>query len=207
MHRAKVAPEALTMRFRVVAAIGAGLVLVGFVALGGGVLSKVASGQSAGTFCCDPTKSGPCAPGSCPSGSTLQTVKFPAAGYSLSVQTTEPATGFTGACLVPQLTYTPQLPTVCFVPGGFFPYGPPDANVIYGNGSTSVTLPAAFVARPYSTLPAGYDSYQTLVTCFPNSPPACPQPSFAVSNSCCDMGTQMVSLDGKNASGLVSIRQ
>jgi hypothetical protein len=135
-------------------------------------------------------------------------VKFPAAGYSLSVQTTEPATGFVGACLAGQLTYTPQLPTVCFVPGGFFPYGPPDANVLYGSGSTSVTLPAASVAQAYSMLPPSYDSYQTLMTCVPHtSTGGCPQPTFSVSHSCCDLGTPMVSLDGVNASGLVSITQ
>jgi hypothetical protein len=196
------------MRFRAVAAMAAGVVVTAIVVLGVGVTARVASGQSVGTFCCDPTTTGPCTPGACPKGSTSETVKFPAAGYSLSVQTTEPPTGFVGACLVPQITYDPQLPAMCFVPGGFFPNGPVDANVVYNNGSTSVTLPASKVARAYSTLAPSYDSYETLVTCFPHTPTgSCPQPSFSVSNSCCDMGTQMISLDGVNATGLVAITQ
>jgi hypothetical protein len=196
------------MRVRVVAAIAAGVALAGVVLLGGGIAGKVAVGQSAGTFCCDLTKTGACAPGSCSGGATGVTVKFPAAGYTLNVQTTEPAAGFTGACLVAQATYTPQLPSVCLVGGGFFPNVPPDANVLYGNGATSITLPAAAVAHSYSTLPASYDSYQTLVTCYPRTPHGdCPQASFSVSHSCCDMGMPMVSLDGKSATGLVNITQ
>jgi hypothetical protein len=190
------------MRYRVVAAVAAGVVL-----LGGGIAAKIARGQSAGTFCCDPTTTGVCAIGSCAKGSTSQTVKFPAAGYVLSVQTTEPASGFTGACLVAQLTYTPQLPTVCYVPGGFVaPDVPAGSSVVYGSGSSNITLPAAAVARAYALLPPSYDSYQVMVTCYPHTMSGgCPQASFAVSNSCCDMGTNMTSLDGQSATAPVAI--
>ncbi len=112
----------------------------------------------------------------------------------MAAQTEEPATGFTGACLLDMMTYQPVLPLICYAPTG---------PVQYGKGSTKVTFPAKKVSRSYSTAPASYDSYQVLVSCYPhNADGSCPPRSFAVSRSCCDYGAPLVSLDGQTASGL-----
>jgi hypothetical protein len=114
------------------------------------------------------------------------------------VQTQEPPTGFTGACLIDFLTYQPTLPLICYSPSG---------KVSYGAGTTTVTFPANLVFRPYASPPATYDSYQALVTCYEHtSAGTCPQQSFPVSHSCCDYGTDLISLDGQVATGLASFR-
>ena len=113
-------------------------------------------------------------------------------------QTQEPATGFTGACLLDSMTYEPKLPLVCYAP---------NTTVQYGAGFTNVIVPASAVARSYSTLPAGNDSYMVLATCYPhNKDGSCPQAAFAISNSCCDYGANMVSLDGQTAQGIASFQ-
>ena len=113
---------------------------------------------------------------------------------TMTAQLQEPAKGFTGACLLDAITYAPALPLICYAPG---------SGVQYGTGSTKVTFPASKVSRSYSSAPADYDSYQALVTCYPHAADgSCPQQSFAVSRSCCDYGTPLVSLDGQTATGL-----
>ncbi len=125
-----------------------------------------------------------------------------------TLQTQEPPTGFVGACLFASMTYEPKLPLACYTPQISVTYG------AAGGGFTNVIFPdAKAVSRPYSTLPAAYDSYMVLGTCYPHGSAgtdgggtasasgACPQSSFAVSHSCCDYGTTMTSLDGKTAQG------
>jgi hypothetical protein len=113
---------------------------------------------------------------------------------AVAAQTQEPPTGFTGACLLDTMTYQPALPLICYAPTG---------TVQYGKGFTNVTFPAKKVSHSYSMAPASYDSYEVLVSCYPhNADGSCPLQSFAVSRSCCDYGTPLVSLDGQTASGL-----
>jgi hypothetical protein len=117
---------------------------------------------------------------------------------TMAAQLQEPPTGFTGACLLDYMAYQPTLPRICYSP---------TTPVIYGGGTTSVTFPANRVLRPYSSAPASYDSYEVLVTCYPHgSDGACPQQAFAISRSCCDYGTELISVDGQTASGLVAFR-
>jgi hypothetical protein len=175
------------------------------VAVSGVTAMTIARAQSTPTYCCSAasqqctvangTNSGKCPN---PSGDDAELVFSPSTGgISLTVQRAEPAVGFTGACLVPFSTYAPQLPTVCYSPAG---------DVKYLSGSTTTAVfPAAKVARSYGAVPAQYDSYQVLETCYPhNADGSCPQPSFAVSHSCCDYGTEMVSTDGQFASGFAN---
>lgn len=116
----------------------------------------------------------------------------------MAAQMQEPPTGFTGACLLDHATYQPTLPLICYTP---------PSTVQDGAGTTTVSFPANKVADSYSSLPASYDSYQVLATCFPRqSDGTCPQQSFAVSLSCCDYGTRLTSLDGQTASGLAIFR-
>jgi hypothetical protein len=118
---------------------------------------------------------------------------------ALTVETSEPPTGFTGACLASHMNYVPQLPSVC--------YSPKAGSVTYGTGFSTCTVPAASAYAPYWTLPASYDSYRVLMTCYPQTPAGtCPQNSVSVSNSCCDYGSEMTSLDGHVASGLVAFQ-
>jgi hypothetical protein len=130
-------------------------------------------------------------------GSQAQT--FPAASEvtpaGMTVQTQEPPTGFTGACLVNYATYQPTLPLICYSPGTMAQYGK----------SHPVTFPAQKVFRAYDGLPARYDSYLRVATCYPRDPDAgtCPSQSFAVSHSCCDFGMHLVSVDGQTATGVV----
>jgi hypothetical protein len=120
-----------------------------------------------------------------------------------TVQTSEPATGFTGACLAPYVTYSPQLPTVCYLPKA--PLVDPDAGTLR-LGATRFVVPAAKVVRSYSQNGQNYDSYQALVTCFPHdSSGNCPQLSYAISKSCCNLGTNLISIDGKSAEGIVPL--
>jgi hypothetical protein len=116
----------------------------------------------------------------------------------LTMQSQEPPTGFTGACLLDHMTYAPALPAVCYAPG---------TQAQYGAGTTPVSFPAAKVARSYEALPVTYDSYQALVTCFPHTMAGtCPTGSFAISRSCCDYGTVLTSTDGQTAKGLASFQ-
>jgi hypothetical protein len=126
-----------------------------------------------------------------------QSRSFPAANEvvppGMTAQTQEPATGFTGACLLDYKTYQPTLPLICYAPG---------STATYGAGSTTVTFPAKEVLRSYGSLPTQYDSYQVLITCYPHkSDGSCPSPSFAISHSCCDYGMDLTSLDGQAATG------
>jgi hypothetical protein len=117
----------------------------------------------------------------------------------------EPPGGFAGACLFDSMTYQPRLPLACYEPQTSVRYGPA------GGGFTNVIFPdATQVARSYSTLPAANDSYMVLGTCYPlrsasdggGAALACPQSAFMVSHSCCDYGSNMISLDGKTAQGI-----
>jgi hypothetical protein len=163
----------------------------------GAVVVRLASAQAVPTYCCSAAdgqcvaSSGPCPT---PTGSNVELTFSPSGGgVTMHVVTSEPPTGFVGACLVPFVTYTPQLPTICYQPGG---------NIVPGVGSTKVSMAAASAARSYGTLPASYDSYQALVTCYTHDADGtCPFDSFAVSRSCCDLGTNMISLDGVTATG------
>jgi hypothetical protein len=149
---------------------------------------------------------------------------------SLAMQTTEPATGFTGACLAQYMTYAAQLPVVCYSPAvaggaeggaaaGALPDGAPgdagpgDAGspastggVTYGQGTTACMVPAGNVFRSYFTLANSYDSYQVLMTCYPHGDDGKCHQGFAVSRSCCDYGTNLISLDGQTATGLVNFQ-
>jgi hypothetical protein len=176
-----------------------GIAMGAALAIGVAVVSG-ARAQSVPTYCCSSAdaqctvNSGPCAS---PTGQNVELTFSPSAGgVSMQVVTAEPPTGFTGACLVPFLTYAPQLPTVCYSPGG---------NIQYGVGSTQVTAPTAVVARSYGSTAMGYDSFQALTTCYPHdSDGTCPTAAFAVSRSCCELGTNMVSADGKYATGIAN---
>lgn len=119
-----------------------------------------------------------------------------------TVQTAEPPTGFTGACLAPSVTYAPQLPTVCYSPKASLV----DTDGGLRLGATRFAVPAAKVLRAYSQNGTNYDSYQALVTCFPHDGSGhCPQLSYPISNSCCDLGTNLISVDGKSAEGIVPL--
>jgi hypothetical protein len=131
----------------------------------------------------------------------------------MMAQTQEPATGFTGACLLDFMTYKPTLPLICYSPN--LSAGPQAASsdaaaqaaptAQYGSGLTKVTFPARKVFRSYGDLPPAYDSYQVLLTCYPPNPDGtCPFQSFAISHSCCDYGAIMTSLDSQTASGFVN---
>jgi hypothetical protein len=123
----------------------------------------------------------------------------------VTVQTSEPDGGFTGACLVPFIRYTPQLPTVCYSPAG----------ASYGTGFTTVSFPAADVSFSYSPVP-NQDSYQSVMTCAPHltapgstcatwtGQGTCPCGTFPISQSCCDYGMHMQSVDGIHAQGIVA---
>jgi hypothetical protein len=141
----------------------------------------------------------------------------------LTMQTTEPATGFTGACLAQFTSYEPQLPTVCFSPpaplmidGGASEAGAAvidgggaagaSSGVTYGKAPTTCTMPAANSFRSYASLAPNYDSYTVLMTCYPHGAGGKCTLGFAVSKSCCDYGTSMISLDGKTATGLVNFQ-
>jgi hypothetical protein len=123
----------------------------------------------------------------------------------ITVQTSEPDGGFTGACLVPFVRYASQLPTVCYSPAG----------ASYGTGFTTVSFPAAEVSFSYSPVP-NQDSYQSVMTCAPHLAAApsscstwagqgtCPCGTFPISQSCCDYGMHMQSVDGVHAQGVVA---
>ncbi len=167
--------------------------------VGGGLAVKRAGAQAAPSMLCCDAASGACVSmnaAQCPNPTGDAELAFSgstAAPVTVTVQTTEPASGFTGACLLPFMAYQPTLPSVCYSPGG---------TVKYGAGSTRVTIPAAKVFRSYSTLPPQYDSFQPLATCYPHSADGtCPSISQAVSRSCCDYGTNMTSSDGVFAAG------
>jgi hypothetical protein len=174
-------------------ATGAALAVVGVVVVHG------ARAQSVPTYCCS-SADGQCvaSSGACtsPAGQNVELTFSPSAGgVTMRVVNTEPPGGFTGACLLPFVTYAPMLPTVCYSPAG---------NIQYGIGTTRVTAPNASVARTYGTT-AAYDSFQAVTTCYPhNADGTCPTAALAVSHSCCELGTNMVSADGQYATGLAN---
>jgi hypothetical protein len=131
----------------------------------------------------------------------------------MMAQMQEPATGFTGACLIDFMTYKPTLPLLCYSPnqGTGAQTAPSDAatraapTAQYGSGQTKVTFPAQKVFRSYGAMAPTYDSYQVLLTCYPPNPDGtCPFQSSAISHSCCDYGAIMTSLDARTASGFVN---
>jgi hypothetical protein len=132
-------------------------------------------------------------------------------GAGLTVQTTEPAGGFTGACLMNR-PYGASLPTVCF--------SPDNATYNGATGSVQCSIAAANVAQPdWSIGPAqsanptrqNATSYQVMETCAPHvkggdcaiyANGGCPCNTMPVSQSCCThYGTQMTSSDGQKATG------
>jgi hypothetical protein len=142
-----------------------------------------------------------------PSGMTCAGLSV---GSGLTVQTTEPAGGFTGACLMNR-PYAATLPTVCFSP----------ANATYNGATTSVqcSVPAANVVQPDWSLGApqgttptrqgASGSYQVMETCAPHLTSGdcplyenggCPCNTMPISQSCCThYGTKMASSDGQKA--------
>jgi hypothetical protein len=125
-------------------------------------------------------------------------------GSGLLVETTEPPTGFTGACLMNR-PYGASLPTVC--------YSPANANYS-GPGTVQCTIPAANVVQPSwhigvspegGTVTRQYlnESYRVLETCAPHVAGDCGANMAPVSHSCCThYGTAMTSNDdGKTAIG------
>jgi hypothetical protein len=146
----------------------------------------------------------------------------------LTAVTAEPATGFLGACLVPYMTYSPQLPAVCYSPAavaGVSEGGVPEAGtasggdggagdaggagtggVTYGIASTACKIAAGNVFQSYGTVASNYDSYRVLVTCYPHDMYGKCAQGFAISRSCCDYGANMTSLDGESATGFVNFQ-
>jgi hypothetical protein len=185
------------MRIKSIAA----LVLLALAA--SGLAMRIARAQATGSLCCD-SASGTCvavSAATCPNPSAGPQVAF--AGTTMGevavqVQTTEPPTGFTGACLLPFLTYEPQLPTVCYSPTSS------TGSVIYGAGATTqLVVPAKTVwLASMWTLPPEHDSFQPVMTCYPhNKDGTCPAPSQALSMSCCDVPMPMSCTDGVFAHG------
>jgi hypothetical protein len=133
-------------------------------------------------------------------------------GVSLSIQTSEPPTGFTGACLLGpdgRPADHVQLPAVCFSPSG---------NVQYGVATTTeVIVRAAEVLQSDTPPPPDFDDYpysidynafhyQVLMTCYPKGAGgACPTGSSAVSSSCCNVGSPMTYLYVNLAHGFVDL--
>jgi hypothetical protein len=131
---------------------------------------------------------------------------------SLSIQTSEPSTGFTGACLLGpdgRPADHVQLPAVCFSPEG---------NVQYGVGlSTEVIVRAYEVLQSDTPPPLNFDEYpyaidygayhyQVLMTCYPKGASgACPAGSSAISSSCCNVGAPMTYLYVNLAHGFVDL--
>jgi hypothetical protein len=149
-------------------------------------------------------------------------------GNGLTVQTSEPAGGFTGACLMNR-AYGGGLPSVC--------YSPSPATYTTGDPGHTVqcTVPAANVAQPYwyvdvqqqpgKVTRQSVARLRTLETCAPHLgsiDPAChtvpPEPyqgpnednpngdcpcgTKLVSHSCCTFfGQQLSSSDGQTATG------
>jgi hypothetical protein len=134
-------------------------------------------------------------------------------GLSITVQTEEPVTGFTGACLLGpdgRLSDLVQLPAVCFSPEGNVQYGvaasmtPMTEVIVRAAEVVQSDTPAAanFDVYPYS---ADYTSYhyQVLMTCYPKGDGgACPA-GTPVSRSCCDIGANMQYLYANLAHGFV----
>jgi hypothetical protein len=144
-------------------------------------------------------------------------------GSGLTVQTTEPAGGFTGACLMNRSYGGASLPTVCFSPDNATYVGTrTDGGTGTSSASVQCSVPAANVVQPdWSIGPAqgasptrqNTTAYQVLETCaphvqggggdcaiYPNG--GCPCNTTPVSQSCCThYGTKMASSDGMTATG------
>lgn len=141
-------------------------------------------------------------------------------GSGLTVQTSEPAGGFTGACLMNR-PYGASLPSVCFSPtnGSYANYGKQE-------GSVKCTVPASNVNQPEWSVRSDQEagavtrqyaknSYRVLETCAPHlghpdplcplyehSIGDCPCNTVPVSHSCCThYETKMTSGDGQTATG------
>jgi hypothetical protein len=167
--------------------------------LGGAAFVGMASAQSASVVCCDANSasavSSPqgiactASSGHCAAPSADAQIVFQGSGsVTVRVETTEPPEGFTGACLLPALTYSPQLPTVCYTPVGSVSYG--------GNQGTELVASAAKVSQAHWSLAANYDSYRVLTTCYPKPANAGCTRGLAASRSCCDPGGRMITTDG-----------
>jgi len=124
----------------------------------------------------------------------------------LTMQTTEPPGGFTGACLLPALIYAPQLPLVCYSPAGA--QSSASGSGIEWGATQEITFPAAQVAHSYDSLPSNNDSYYPVATCAPHVSDGggCPTGLYAISASCCDYGAQTISVDGTTAFSFVKFR-
>jgi hypothetical protein len=180
-----------------------------------------AQAEAGTTVCCDSeigcftsTDQGLCAntDGSVPAGTSFRFWFLNSTGgLSISVETSEPPTGFTGACLLGpdgRLSDQVQLPVVCFSPEGNVQYGAGTSTEVIVRADEvlqSDTPPAAsFDDYPY----AGYEAYdyQVLMTCYPKSAAgACPSGSDAISHSCCNVGAPMTYLYENLAHGFVDL--
>jgi hypothetical protein len=166
---------------------------------------------------------------SMPSGMVCGGLSVGVGGGGLTVQTSEPQGGFTGACLMDR-PYGGGLPTVCYSPAGATFSSPYSASA-----TVTCSIPAANVHQPDWTLkvdPAAktvtrqtVPRLRTLETCVPHlgsvdtrcyRSPAyytapsddypngdCPCGTTLVSRSCCtQIGAGMVTADGQTATGL-----
>ncbi len=140
-------------------------------------------------------------------------------GSGLTAQTSEPAEGFTGACLMNRRYGSPLLPSVCLSPtNGTYSSldtlkpGTPEPSV-------QCTAPAVSVLQPEWHLGAAggkvtredfANNYRVMETCVPHiagdcasyKNDNCPCDTVPISRSCCTQrGMQMTSADGQTAVG------
>jgi hypothetical protein len=158
--------------------------------------TSVKAQSSPGMICCDGT-SGACVACDKPTGSQVGfnlPLSMAEGTVNMTVQTTEPTSGFTGACLTSWI-YGGQslhtLPSVCYSFQGAH----------YFTESTQLVMPAGQVFAPYWSLPPQDDSFDWLMTCVPHSGPFCPTGTNPISNSCCTVGVRMLCADGVFAKG------
>jgi hypothetical protein len=138
-------------------------------------------------------------------------------GLSMTVQTDEPADGFTGACLLGpdgRISDHAQLPVVCFSPQGNVQYGVAASTteatmtevIVRAAEVVQSDTPAAanFDVFPYTADYASYH-YQVLMTCYPKDAGGACAGGTPVSRSCCDVGANMQYLYANLAHGFVDL--
>jgi hypothetical protein len=143
-------------------------------------------------------------------------------GNGLTIQTSEPPEGFSGACLM-ERPYSKGLPSVC--------YSPTNGSYDISLNPTQCKIPAASVVQPnwhlsvdqtnHTVTRENIPTYRVMETCGPHlatpSPDcawgpdgrngSCPCNMTPVSHSCCTQyGTPMDSADGMTASGTAYFR-
>jgi hypothetical protein len=133
-------------------------------------------------------------------------------GVSLTVQTAEPDSGFTGACLLGpdgRLSDRVQLPAVCFSPAGNVQYDAGTMTEVLARGVDvlqSDTPPTPdFEAYPYTSVDYSTYHFQVLMTCYPKDQSGTCTVGSPVSRSCCDIGANMSYLRDALAHGFVNL--